>query len=114
MVKHDINVTGRVPKLGGSDWATVAPFLEEFLKRLMGANDSAQVSLETISVGADAEDSVLARRRSYPHRHQAEEVAGLEEPIRTRRAAPHTHRPDEVVGLLGDTELVLQSRIFGS
>lgn len=129
---HDPHIVPRVPRLTGLAWPHVAPYLEEFLKRLLAASDSAHIDLAAIS-GEDTGDE-LAARRPTAHRHHAEEVGGLEEPFRTRRPAPHTHRadevlgstgqsegvrlahthrPDEVVGLIGDTQLILQSRIFG-
>lgn len=126
-----------VPKLAGAKWEDVAPYLEEFLRRLQDANDETQESLDVLEGAATGTGEELISRRPATHVHASAEVIGLEKPyerrppmphthvfasdiiggpevgLATARPATHVHRPDEIVGLIGDTQVILASQVFG-
>lgn len=129
----DVRVPGRVPKLAGLLWPDVAPYLEEFLKRLLDANDSAQTTLLDMD-GAEGGDDPLSRRAPLPHTHGTQDVLGLDPGFRRQPAAhihdkadvvgldavalprapaAHTHGTHDVQGLIGDRDLILASQVFG-
>ena len=96
---HDPHLVPRVPRLAGLPWPQVAPYLEEFLKRLLAASDSAHLELETMTGAELDSDSPLARRVPTAHRHQFLEITGLEEPFVPRPPRPHTHGFSDIPGL---------------
>jgi hypothetical protein len=99
-IEHDEWVPGRVPRLSGLGWNEVAPYLEEFLKRLMEANDGTQERLTELvgsSDGAGADP--LRRAVANPHNHIAHEVLGLEPAFAPRPPRTHTHGTQDIVGL---------------
>lgn len=121
-----------VPKLADRNWHDVAPYLEEFLRRLNNANDETQASLTALETGAAVSpdfprtlphihtprdltglEKGFEPRPPTAHKHNASEVVGLSTGFEPRTPVAHVHRLSDVRGAVGDTELILAAQVFG-
>lgn len=109
------SVPVEVPKLGGRKWEDVAPYLEEFLRRLTGSADQASASLTKVeqTIELQTGDEPFSPRPPLPHVHSATELQGLEPATARRPPAPHTHQPADIPGVAADTQVVLAQQVFG-
>lgn len=103
-----------VPKLAGKPWEEVAPYLEEWLRRLQFSNDETKESLTSLEGVGSEDEPPWAPRPPRPHTHEAADVVGLvEPPLDPRPPSPHIHQPEDVTGLAADSSLLLASQVFG-
>lgn len=99
-MKYDPHITPHVPRLTGLAWPQVAPYLEEFLKRLLAADDSTGAALTTLAGTGD--DAAVSPRRPQAHIHPSVDVLGLDSPVRRRPPMAHLHAPQDIAGLPTD------------
>jgi len=71
-------------------------------------------------VGLESDNAVLLASEVFaqrPHTHGTQDIVGLPDTptLNTDLAhpKPHAHRVDEIAGLVGDTQVILASQVFG-